>query len=269
MSNLIKEKDDDLYELSENLRLQLVVLELEDKINKYMYDTQKQNIKKKYKLLRIIKVISIFIYLILVFFEKPLNCYNSTTFYNVANKTNNECPEDLQYLNSSMFINEKLYRYIEIVFLISFVFMKVFHYKLKNIDLFSKINLYNIIQYIIFLLIFLCLLDIIFGMILDYFPLINFFCRGILIILLIKSQRRMWAIVFKIFYQTRVLTFLIFCVMLFFGIVGYFLFGSISNDFSNVAVSIYSLFILLSTCNFPDVMLGTFNTDNKLIFLIL
>ena len=266
MSNLIKEKDDDLYELSENLRLQLVVLELEDKINKYMYDTQKENIKKKYKILRIIKVISIFIYLILVFFEKPLNCYNSTTFYNIANKTNNECPEDLQYLNSSMFINEKLYRYIEIVFLISFVFMKVFHYKLKNIDLFSKINLYNIIQYIIFLLIFLCLLDIIFGMILDYFPLINFFCRGILIILLIKSQRRMWAIVFKIFYQTRVLTFLIFCVMLFFGIVGYFLFGSISNDFSNVAVSIYSLFILLSTCNFPDVMLGTFDTDNKFPF---
>ena len=76
----------------------------------------------------------------------------------------------------------------------------------------------------------------------------------------------MWAIVFKIFYQTRVLTFLIFCVMLFFGIVGYFLFGSISNDFSNVAVSIYSLFILLSTCNFPDVMLGTFNTDNKFPF---
>ena len=175
MSNLIKEKDDDLYELSENLRLQLVVLELEDKINKYMYDTQKENIKKKYKILRIIKVISIFIYLILVFFEKPLNCYNSTTFYNIANKTNNECPEDLQYLNSSMFINEKLYRYIEIVFLISFVFMKVFHYKLKNIDLFSKINLYNIIQYIIFLLIFLCLLDIIFGMILDYFPLIFYF----------------------------------------------------------------------------------------------
>ena len=28
--NLIKENDEDLYELSENLRLQLVVLELED-----------------------------------------------------------------------------------------------------------------------------------------------------------------------------------------------------------------------------------------------
>ena len=46
MKKVIKGKDEDLYELSENLRLQLVVLELEDKINKYMYDTQKENIKK-------------------------------------------------------------------------------------------------------------------------------------------------------------------------------------------------------------------------------
>ena len=44
MKNEIKGKDEDLYELSENLRLQLVVLELEDKINKYMYNTEKEDI---------------------------------------------------------------------------------------------------------------------------------------------------------------------------------------------------------------------------------
>ena len=77
----------------------------------------------------------------------------------------------------------------------------------------------------------------------------------------------MWAVVFKIFYHTRVLTFLIFCVMLFFGIVGFYLFGNKSDDFSSVPLSIYSLFILLSTCNFPDVMLGTFSDDNKYPFL--
>ena len=76
----------------------------------------------------------------------------------------------------------------------------------------------------------------------------------------------MWEILFKIFYHTRVLTFLIFCVMLFFGIVGFYLFGNKSDDFSTVPLSIYSLFILLSTCNFPDVMLGTFSDDNRYPF---
>ena len=262
----MNEKDEDLYDLSEDLRLQLVVLELEDKINKYIYDTHKESMKKKYRIIRIAKGIIIFLYTILVFFEKPIFCYNSTTFYNRENKEDNKCPPDLAYLNEKLFINEFLYRYIEIVFLISFVFMKILHFKLKKIDIFKKINLYNIIQYIIFLLILLCLIDIILSLILDYYPLINFFCRGILIILLIKSQRKMWEILFKIFYHTRVLTFLIFCVMLFFGIVGFYLFGNKSDDFSTVPLSIYSLFILLSTCNFPDVMLGTFSDDNRYPF---
>ena len=257
--------DEDLYELSDNLRLQLVVLELEDKVNKYMYDTQKENIKKKYRILRIAKFIIVFLYSILAFFEKPIHCYKSTTFYTNNDKNDNECNQDLVYLNN-IFFDVTLYRYIEVAFLVSFVLFKIIHFKLKKIDIFKKINLYSILQYIVFILIISCLIDIFLSIFLDYFPLINFFCRGILIILLIKSQRQMWAIVFKIFYRTRVLTFLIFCVMIFFGIIGYFLFGNKSENFSNVGVSIYSLFILLSTCNFPDVMLGTFRDDNKYPF---
>ena len=263
--NLIKENDEDLYELSENLRLQLVVLELEDKINKYMYDTQKESIKKKYRILRFVKFIAILSYSILAFFEKPFHCYKSHTFYTKKDKKDNECNPDLVYLNN-LFLEVTLYRYIEIAFLISFVLFKLMHFKLKQINIFKKINLYAVIQYIIFSLILICILDIILSLSLDYFPLINFFCRGILIILLIKSQRQMWAVVLTIFYQTRVLTFLILCVMTFFGIVGYFLFGSKSQDFENVPKSIYSLFILLSTCNFPDVMLGTFSDTNKFPF---
>ena len=62
MTKLLNEKDEDLYELSENLRLQLVVLELEDKIHKYMYDTRKEDTKKKYRILRIFKVLIVFSY---------------------------------------------------------------------------------------------------------------------------------------------------------------------------------------------------------------
>jgi len=263
--NLIKEKDEDLYELSENLRLQLVVLELADKINKYMYDVQKETIKKKYRILRFIKFIAILIYSILAFFEKPFHCYKSYTFYTKSDKKDNICNPDLVYLNN-LFLDVTLYRSIEIVFLISFVLFKFMHFKLKQINIFKKIDLYAVIQYIIFFLILICIIDIILSLCLDYFPLINFFCRGILIILLIKSQRQMWAVVIKIFYQTRVLTFLILCIMIFFGIVGYFLFGAKSEDFKNVPISVYSLFILLSTCNFPDVMLGTFSDTNKFPF---
>ena len=151
MNNIIKDKDEDLYELSENLRLQIVVFELEDKINKYMYDINKENIKKKYTILRFIKFIVIMLYIILAFFEKPIHCYKSTTFYSNNTKTDNECNPDLVYLNN-IFINSTLYRYIEISFLISFVLIKITHFTLRKISLFKTINTYIIIQYIIFFL---------------------------------------------------------------------------------------------------------------------
>ena len=203
----LSEDDEELYELSENLRLQLVVLELENKVIKNRYNEEKETTNIKYLILRISKVILITIYSILVLFEKPLHCYKSTTFY-TKNKENNNCDPELQYLNEDFFMNEKLYRYIEILFLISFAVIKVIHYKLKHISLFQKINSYIVLQYIILGMIVICLIDIAICIQFDSFPLINFFLRGILIILLIKSQRSMWEIVLKIFYQTRILTFL-------------------------------------------------------------
>ena len=271
----LSEEDEELYELSENLRLQLVVLELQDKVIKYRYNQDNETSNPKYLILRIFKIVLITIYSILVLFEKPIHCYKSTTFYTVGSKDNNECNPKLQYLNKDFFMNENIYRYIEILFLLSFVVIKILHYKLKHISLFQKINKYIVLQYIILGIIFICILDIIICIQFDSFPLINFFLRGILIILLIKSQRSMWEIVLKIFYQTRILTFLIFCVMIFFGIVGYFLFAPDNsegennqneNSFNSILRSTYSLFILLSTCNFPDVMLGTFSDNNKFPF---
>jgi hypothetical protein len=262
----LKEEDEELYELSENLRLQLVVLELQKKLNKYRYRKDNETTNKRYTILRIAKLTIINIYSILVIFEKPLHCYKSTTFYTNENKPDNQCDPNLQYLNINFFMNEKIYRYIELVFLVTFIFLKFAHYNIKNRSLFQKVDKYLILQYIVLCIIGLCIVDITISIYFESFPLINFFLRGILIILLIKSQRSMWEIVLKIFYQTRVLTFLIFCVMVFFGIVGYFLFSEKSADFDTIPQATYSLFILLSTCNFPDVMLGTFDDNNKLPF---
>ena len=44
------------------------------------------------------------------------------------------------------------------------------------------------------------------------------------------------------------------------------LFWEKSEDFGSILKSTYSLFILLSTCNFPDVMLATFDDTNNLAF---
>ena len=265
MSKTLSEEDEELYELSENLRLQLVVMEIKNKVNKFRYQRDKAETDKRYTFLRITKITLISLYSILVLFEKPLHCYRSTTFYINENKPNNECDQTLQYLNINFFMPEKLYRYLELIFLSSFAIIKFYHYKFRKLSLFKKIDNYIILQYVVLAIIALCFIDIAVCLQFDSFPLINFFLRGVLIILLIKSQRSMWTIVLKIFYQTRVLTFLIFCVMLFFGIVGYFLFSD-SEDFSNIVKSTYSLFILLSTCNFPDVMLGTFDDNNKFPF---
>ena len=274
MTKPLSEENEELYELSENLRLQLVVFELQDKVIKYRFELEKEGMNKKYVFLRMAKIILVTIYSILVLFEKPLHCYESTTFYKNDNKTDNECDPDLQYLNEDFFMPGRLYRSLELIFLISFVIIKFIHYKLKKISLLGKINQYLIIQYIVLGIIIICFIDVVIAIRYDSFPLINFFLRGILIILLIKSQRDIWEIVLKIFYQTRILTFLIFCVIIFFGIVGYFLFSKSKSDedsndfdsFDTILRSIYSLFILLSTCNFPDIMLGTFSENNKFPF---
>ena len=171
----LSEQDEELYELSDNLRLQLVVLELQNKVIKYRYHKDQETISKRYTILRASKTILISIYSILVFFEKPLHCYKSTTFYTNVNKLDNKCDPNLQYLNSDLFMPEKLYRCLELIFLISFACIKFLHYKLKKINLIQKIDNYIILQYAILGIIALCIIDITMSLQFESFPLINFF----------------------------------------------------------------------------------------------
>ena len=55
----LSEKDEELYELSENLRLQLVVLELQDKVIKYRYNQDKETTNKKMKISQVLLLIVI------------------------------------------------------------------------------------------------------------------------------------------------------------------------------------------------------------------
>ena len=79
-----------VLELSENLRTQLMVFEIDNYIhqNKIKHSSIKKFI---YDVLRKIKSIIIIFYALMVFFEIPFHCYKSTTFYTNPNKKDNEC----------------------------------------------------------------------------------------------------------------------------------------------------------------------------------
>ena len=252
-----------VLELSENLRTQLMVFEIEKYIhqNKIKHSSIKEFI---YDILRKIKSIIIIFYALMVFFEIPFHCYKSTTFYTNPNKKDNECNPELQFLFASdYFISNIYYRIIEIIILISFIIIQIILIQQKKtLDSFTAD--YQLLQLVIMILIGINLIDISCSLFYDYYPLINFFIRGILIILLVRNLRKLWNNILHLLYDTKIVLFLLFSIILCFAILGNFLYNEISPDFSSFWMSLYSLFVLLSTCNFPDVMLNTFSMDNKI-----
>ena len=261
MSNI-----EEFQSLTDNLRTQLVIFDIGSYIhkNKLLYSTIK---KKLYYLLRIIKPIFLYLYSFMPFFEIPFHCYKKTTFkltsdYENPRKYCKELELQLIFNSTDYYLNETIYRFLEIFFLTSFLVIQIiFIHEKKTLNSLTKS--YERIEFILFTCIILSFLDICFGLLFNYYPLINFFLRGIIIILLNRGLRLIWKNIGIILYQTRRVSFLIFYVMVIFGVLGYFLFGDYSEEFNSVSESIYSLFILLSTCNFPDVMLNTFTNENK------
>lgn len=164
-------------------------------------------------------------------------------------------------MNENLFINKYIYRSFELFFLFAFVGIQIVLGEERKI--LHKFTMpYKILQITLMVIIGLCILDIIFSVIFGYFPLINFFLRGFVIILLVRNLRMVWVNMLYLFYATKNVFLLLFCVVFCFGILGYFLFNY-SEDFSSVYKSMFSLYILLTTCNFPDVMLGTFTMRSK------
>ena len=258
-------KIEEFQSLTDNLRTQLVIFDIGSYIHKniLLYSSIK---KKLYYILRIIKPIFLYLYSFMPFFEIPLHCYNKTTFKLTAKyeKPREKCNNlNLQLIfDTDYYLDETIYRFIEIFFLTSFLIIQIIFINEKK-TLNSLTKTYARIEFILFICLVLSFLDIVLGLLFQYYPLINFFFRPIIIILLNRGLRLIWKNIGIILYQTRIVSFLIFYVMIIFGVLGYFLFGDYSVEFKSVEESIYSLFILLSTCNFPDVMLNTFTIHNK------
>ncbi len=253
-----------ISELISDIRTQHAIFEIRNYINEQLTFNIKEISYTVYKNLRKIKSIGLFFYFFLVFFEEPWFCKEKNTLFI---KPRGNCSPPMAFANFYR-LNTYVYRAIELSLLFTFLIVqsKLFKQRLliKNIN-----KPYIIIQNILFVLLLLCVIDIIIGLIFTRFPMLNFFLRGINIILLLRHLRLAWSNIMLIFYGTKTLFLLLIINIAVFGCMGYYLFGDFLNGdneseyFKNYLESLYQLWILLSTCNFPDIMLSTLNCKFK------
>ena len=206
------------------------------------------------------------IYSFLVFFEKPFYCDEDYKQLSINIKQTIKCTDKLSLIGLPT-ITPLYNTIIQFLLLLSFIIFQAIalyqRYQIKQLHM-------NYIkgEIFLFILLFASFFDVLISIFTYKFAIIHFICRGLIIILLVRNLRLSWKNNILIFWNTKTIFFLILCNIIVFGIVGYILFGDdkavINNEdypFKDLATSFYSLFILLSTCNFPDVMLDTFDSS--------
>ena len=72
---------------------------------------------------------------------------------------------------------------------------------------------------------------------------------------MIRRLRLNWGSILKVLYKTKKAYFVLFINIMTFSIIGYALFKTKEGFFKSFGESVLQLYILLSTCNFPDIML--------------
>ena len=141
-------------------------------------------------------------------------------------------------------------------------------YFLKNTKITNHKN-YIRMQIVLFIFLIICLGDLIGGVCTNSFPILNFILRAFIYIYMIRRIRRNVIRIGKVLWKTKTVFLLLFLNIIIFSFIGFFLFQK-SNYFENVIQAILQLYILLSTCNFPDIMLSTFKvTKLGVIFFVI
>ena len=251
-----------------NLKIQYILYKVRDFIRKKQIDSNPNFSTKGHKTLRFLRNIALFIYGIIMFFERPWFCYDKSTvpipeYFNFTNFKE----EDTAFFGIP-FINNYALRGIEI-FLTSIIIITQFlkiknEYFLKDSKLISHKNYFKM-QIALFVFLFICLGDLIAGVSTNSFPILNFICRSFIYVYMIKRIRRNIIRIGKVLWRTKTIFFLLFLNIILFAFIGYFLFQK-SDYFANPIQGILQLYILLSTCNFPDIMLDTFKVSKLSVF---
>jgi len=161
------------------------------------------------------------------------------------------------------YLNNSINRLIEIFILLFFTMALIYYtkVKLKYRSISSKIRIC-----IIFLCFAVCFLDNLLALINNNFPMFNFIFRGILIILLSRKLREEWRKIILVIYFTRSIFFILFFCVIVFALLGHQLF---IGEFSHIYTSIDAMFVIITTSNFPDIMLKNMVVSKFSIFFFI
>ena len=253
-----KSKKSAIGELVTNLKCQYILFNIKDFIRKYQIKEIKVINTRAYKAIRIIRNTCLYIYGIVILFERPWYCYEGTTIPLPSQFTFiQNCDEKIGFTRIP-FMNNYLLRSIEVVQTIIIALSQILKYRDEYSLKFTNTGVnkyYNIIQIILLASLFFCLVDLILSLALGKFPIFNFLCRPFIYIYMIKRLRNNWVCILKVIWKTKKAYLFLFANMISFSVIGYILFQKDKGFFETFGESVLQLYILLSTCNFPDIML--------------
>ena len=247
-----------IKELVTNLKAQYILFNIRDFIRGYHIKENPFINPEAYKAIRYLRNFCLFIYGIVMLFERPWFCYKGTTIPLPRSfKFIEECDKKVEFMNI-IFINNDLLCSIDIILTLIIIITQIIKYKdeynLKKTN--TGVNkCYNIVQIILFVSLFLCLIDLIFCLCIGKFPILNFILRPFIYIYLIRKLRLNWISILKVLWDTKKAYLALFINMITFSIIGYTLFKKNFGFFESFTESFLQLYILLSTCNFPDIMI--------------
>ena len=253
-----KTKQEAIKELVTNLKAQYILFNIKDFIRKYQINANPFISRNLYKSIRIIRNTCLYIYGIVILFERPWFCYKSTTIPLPSSFTFIEnCEKKVEFMNIPFLSNDSL-RIVEIIQTIIITVTQIMKYKdeynLKMTNTGAGKN-YNIVQIILFVSLFLCLIDLIISLTIGKFPIINFIIRPFIYIYMIRRLRTNWTYMLTVLWKTKKAYAVLSTNMIIFSVIGYVLFKKDKGFFESFGESVLQLYILLSTCNFPDIML--------------
>ena len=266
-----KSKKKVIEELVTNLKTQYVLYNIKYFIRKYLIRINPEINTKSYKILRIIRNISLFVYGILMFFEKPWFCYKGTTLPLPLKFQPQNCTNNIITFSKIPFIDSIILRSVEIIITIIIIVTQILKYKdeyyLLTLNNETMDKSYKIMKIASLIAIVICLIDSFVAVITGLFPIVNFLLRAFIYIYLTRRLRTNWFQIGKVLWRTKPVFFYLILNILIFSFIGYVLFKRDGSEhFPNFKEAILQLYILLSTCNFPDIMLETFEINKISVF---
>ena len=255
-----------------NLKLQYILYKIRDYIRKIEIKSNENFNPKTHTIFRTIRNITLFVYGVLMFFERPWFCYEKSTipvpeYFNFTKYVEEETAFfGIPFMNNYAFLSIEICLTLILIITQMVKFRNEYHMKHTNL---INYKYYRRMQIVLFIFLFICLGDLIAAISTNRFPILNFVLRAFFFVYMIRRTRLNMVSIGKVLWKTKTIFLLLFLTIIVFAFIGHFLFQQ-SSFFNTFVESILQLYILLSTCNFPDIMLSTFPISKlAIIFFII